>query len=90
MGGGIQSQDVNKLGAHLRRGTVYGRGQPGVSGGRAGGRAGVQGWAEVGPTSRWATQEGHVDPVHGQRRKVAKNKNKKVKEKGRGGEGIHF
>lgn len=53
--------------------------------------AGVQGRAEVGPTSRWATQEGHVDPVHGQRRKVAKNKkNKKVKEKGRGGEGIHF
>lgn len=29
--------------------------------------AGVQGRAEVGPT-----QEGHVDPVHGQRRKVAK------------------
>lgn len=38
--------------------------------GRAGGRA------EVGPTSRWATQEGHVDPVHGQR-KVAKSENKK-------------
>lgn len=52
-------------------GTVYGRGQPGVSDGRAG----VQGRAEVGPTSRWATQEGHVDPVHGQRRTVAK-KNK--------------
>lgn len=85
MGGGIQSQDV-KLGARLRRGTVYGQGQPGVSGGRAG----VQGRAEVGPASRWATQEGHVDPVHGQRRKVAKNKSKKVKEKGRGGEGIHF
>lgn len=88
MGGGIQSQDV-KLGARLRRGTVYGRGQPG-SVRWAGGRAGVQGRAEVGPTSRWATQEGHVDPVHGQRRKVAKNKSKKVKEKGRGGEGIHF
>lgn len=55
------------------------------------GWAGVQGRAEVGPTSRWATQEGHVDPVHGQRRKVAKNKSKKkVKERGRGGEGIHF
>lgn len=52
----------------------------------------VQGRAEVGPTSRWATQEGHVDPVHGQRRKVAKSKKKKkqVKEKGRGGEGIQF
>lgn len=34
MGGGIQSQDA-KLGARLRRGTVYGQGQPGVSGGRA-------------------------------------------------------
>ena len=49
-----------------------------------GGRSG----AEVGPTSRWATQEGHVDPEHGQRRKVAKNK--KVKGEGKGGEGIHF
>lgn len=46
---------------------------------QVGGRAGVQGRAEVGPTSRWATQEGHVDPVHGQRRKVAKNKSKKNK-----------
>lgn len=45
----------------------------------AGGRSG----AEVGPTSRWATQEGQVDPVHGQRRKVAKNK-KKVKEREEG------
>lgn len=66
MGKGIQSQH-GKLGARLGRGTIFGRGQPGVSGGRAGGRAGVQGRAEVGPT-----QEGHVDPVHGQRRKVAK------------------
>lgn len=74
----------HKLGARLRRGTVYGRGQPGVSGGRVG-RAGVQGRAEVGPTSRWATQEGHVDPVHGQRRKVAKNKSKKVKGEGKRG-----
>lgn len=80
LGRGIQSQDV-KLGARLRRGTVYGRGQPGVSGGRAG----VQGRAEVGPTSRWATQEGHVDPVHGQRRKVAKNKSKKSKGEGKRG-----
>lgn len=47
---------------------------------QVGGRAGVQGRAEVGPTSRWATQEGHVDPVHGQRRKVAKNQSKKNKE----------
>lgn len=42
---------------------------------------------EVGPTSRWATQEGHVDPEHGQQRKVAKNKtkqNKKVKEREEG------
>lgn len=47
-----------------------------------GGRSG----AEVGPTSRWATQEGHVDPEHGQQRKVAKNKNKqkKVKEREEG------
>lgn len=86
----------------FKEGHVYGRGQPGVSGGRAGGRAGVQGRAEVGPTSRWATQEGHVDPVHGQRRKVAENKSQKkknnkeinkeikIKERGRGGEGIHF
>lgn len=81
MGGGIQSQDV-KLGARLGRGTVYGRGQPGVSGGRAG----VQGRAEVGPTSRWATQEGHVDPVRGQRRKVAKSKNKKSKRRREEGE----
>lgn len=51
----------------------------------ASGRAGVQGRAEVGPTSRWATQEGHVDPVHGQRRKVAKNKSKKSKGEGKRG-----
>lgn len=62
MGKGIQSQH-GKLGARLGRGTIFERGQPGVSGGRAG----VQGRAKVGPT-----QEGHVDPVHGQRRKVAK------------------
>lgn len=49
------------------------------------GWAGVQGRAEVGPTSRWATQEGHVDPVHGQRRKVAKNKSKKSKGEGKRG-----
>lgn len=52
---------------------------------QVGGRSGAGGRAEV-----WPTQEGHVDPVHGQRRKVAKNKIKKVQEKGRGGEGIHF
>lgn len=79
LGRGIQSQDV-KLGARLRRGTVYGRGPTGSVR-----WAGVQGWAEVGPTSRWATQEGHVDPVHGQRRKVAKNKSKKVKGEGKRG-----
>lgn len=52
-----------------------GRGQPGC---QVGGRSG----AKVGPTSRWATQEGHVDPVHGQRRKVAKNNKVKEREEG--------
>lgn len=64
-------------------GTIYGQGRPGVSGGRA-----FRGEQRVGPASRWATQEGHVDPEHGQRRKVAKSKNnniKKVKERGRRG-----
>lgn len=50
---------------------------------QVGGRAGVRGRAEVGPTSRWATQEGHVDPVHGQRRKVAKSKDKKINKRRR-------
>lgn len=51
---------------------------------QVGGRADVQGRAEVGPTSRWATQEGHVDPVHGQRRKVAKNKTKSKRRREKG------
>ena len=41
--------------------------------GWAGGRSG----AEVGPT-----QEGQVDPVHGQRRKVAENNKVKEREEG--------
>lgn len=65
LGGGIQSQDV-KLGARLRRGTVYGRGQPG-SVRWAGGRSGAGGgWANVKVgnaggacrSSTWATEEG--------------------------------
>lgn len=58
----------------FREGHVYGANR-GVR--WAGGRSG----AEVGPTSRWATQEGHVDPVHGQRRKVAKKNKQKIKKK---------
>lgn len=86
MGGGIQTQH-GKLGAHLRRGTIFGRGQPGVSGGRAGGRSGAGGgWANVKVgnaggacrSSTWATEEG------GQ--KIKGEKKKKSKRRGEEGE----
>lgn len=62
---GAFNHKLAKLGARFRRGHSVWAGPTGSVG-----WTGVQGRAEVGPTSGWATQEGHVDPVHGQRRKV--------------------
>lgn len=80
---GIQSQDV-KLGTHLRRGTVYGRGQPGVSGGRM-----FRGRRMLGQRQDGKRRRGMSIQYMGNGGRWQKIK-QKVKEKGKGGEGIHF
>lgn len=85
LGRGIQSQH-GKLGARLGRGTSFGRGQPGVSGGRA-----FRGGRRLGQRRR-----GMSIQYMGNGGGWPKNKGKKTtkenskKERGRGGEGIHF
>lgn len=84
MGGGIQSQDV-KLGAHLRRGTVYGQGQPGVSGGRA-----FRGGQKLGQRQGEQRRRGMSIQYMGNGGRWPKIKKKKSKGEGKRGEGIHF